>query len=104
MVVLDVISYQCRKEFTREELLQFHIYNMMGLEMRYEFATKVHGRPVESAVYIADMKGYEIYNDAFIIVTVYVLLFTILFVFFCLKLNCFFRCGCHMVHEEHDYY
>jgi hypothetical protein len=51
------LSGLARKIFAREELLQFHIFSMIGLEMRYDFSTKKCGHPVESAIYISDMKG-----------------------------------------------
>jgi hypothetical protein len=46
-----------KKTFSKEELLQFHILSMIGLEMRYDFSSAKCGRPVESAIYISDMAG-----------------------------------------------
>lgn len=33
---------------------------MIGLELRYDFSSKQRGKPVESAIYISDMKGYVV--------------------------------------------
>mmetsp|Transcript_24780 Transcript_24780/g.41923 ORF Transcript_24780/g.41923 Transcript_24780/m.41923 type:complete len:588 (+) Transcript_24780:75-1838(+) len=52
-----------KKVFSKEELLQFHIFSMIGLDMRYQHSTKQRGEPVESAIYISDMKGVTISLD-----------------------------------------
>lgn len=51
--------YVSRKIFSKEELVQFHILSMLGLEMRYDFSARRCGHDVGSAIYISDMKGWE---------------------------------------------
>lgn len=51
------LSPSTRKTFSKEELLQFHIFSMIGLEMRYAFSSNKFGHPIQSAIYISDMKG-----------------------------------------------
>jgi hypothetical protein len=47
-----------KKVFSKETLLQFHIFSMWGFGLRYEYSAKKCGHPVENAIVISDMKGY----------------------------------------------
>ena len=60
-----VIIFPLRKTFSKESLLQFHIFSMIGLGIRYNFSSQKCGQPVESAIYISDMKRfvYDMFYD-----------------------------------------